>query len=313
MSPDDLIIRSGYVVTMDPELGDLPDGDVLVTGGRIAAVGAGLGAGGARELDARGMIVAPGLVNTHWHMWNTLLRSMSAVRRGRTARPGTSGDDRARAARSPTTTSTRAPCWPAPRPSTPASPRCTTGAHNLRGPAHAEAELRALAAGRAAGPVLLRVLGRAPQRRGRWTSPGCARCTGTGTARGRAGGRLTLGMACRGPGGSNPAMRVPRRGLPAGDRRRPRAGPAGHRARVRAAARRRADRRAGRGGPARAGPAGGARQLRDPGGDRPARRGRVRGEPVAVQRAADRLRAAADGGAARGRASGSACRWTPRR
>ena len=34
-----MIIRSGYVVTMDPALGDLPEGDVLVTGGRIAAVG----------------------------------------------------------------------------------------------------------------------------------------------------------------------------------------------------------------------------------------------------------------------------------
>jgi hypothetical protein len=62
---------------MDPELGDLPDGDVLVSGRRIAAVGPGLDAPGAQEIDARGMIVAPGLVDTHWHMWNTLLRSMS--------------------------------------------------------------------------------------------------------------------------------------------------------------------------------------------------------------------------------------------
>ena len=46
MSADHLIIRSGHVVTMDPELGDIPDGDVLVTGGRIAAVGKGLDAPG---------------------------------------------------------------------------------------------------------------------------------------------------------------------------------------------------------------------------------------------------------------------------
>jgi len=56
---EDLIIRSGHVVTMDPGLGDIPDGDVLVTGGAIAAVGVGLdpaalGAPQARELDARG-------------------------------------------------------------------------------------------------------------------------------------------------------------------------------------------------------------------------------------------------------------------
>jgi 5-methylthioadenosine/S-adenosylhomocysteine deaminase len=78
------------VVTMDPEIGDLPDGDVLVTGGHIAAVGTGLDAPGAQEIDARGMIVAPGLVDTHWHMWNTLLRSMSGGCRGRRGRPGTS-------------------------------------------------------------------------------------------------------------------------------------------------------------------------------------------------------------------------------
>ena len=42
MNPDSLIIRSGYVVTMDPELGDIAGGDVLVSGGRIAAVGHGL-------------------------------------------------------------------------------------------------------------------------------------------------------------------------------------------------------------------------------------------------------------------------------
>ncbi|HEX3388854.1 MAG TPA: hypothetical protein VHT94_07435, partial [Streptosporangiaceae bacterium] len=87
---EDLMIRSGHVVTMDPGLGDIPDGDILVTGGRIAAVGPGLdpaalGAAGARQIDARGMIVAPGLVDTHWHLWNTLLRSMSG---------GMAGEDR---------------------------------------------------------------------------------------------------------------------------------------------------------------------------------------------------------------------------
>src|SRR6516164_11361007 len=74
-----LLLRGGYVITMDPATGDIPGGDVLVSGGVIAAVGTGLAApAGAAELDATGMIVAPGLVDTHWHMWNTLLRSMSA-------------------------------------------------------------------------------------------------------------------------------------------------------------------------------------------------------------------------------------------
>ena len=35
----ELLIKGGHVVTMDPGLGDLPGGDVLVTDGVIIAVG----------------------------------------------------------------------------------------------------------------------------------------------------------------------------------------------------------------------------------------------------------------------------------
>ena len=35
----ELLIKGGYVVTVDPDLGDLPGGDVLVADGLIAAVG----------------------------------------------------------------------------------------------------------------------------------------------------------------------------------------------------------------------------------------------------------------------------------
>ncbi|HEY7484551.1 MAG TPA: amidohydrolase family protein [Streptosporangiaceae bacterium] len=72
----DLVLRNGYVMTMD-EPGDLPDADVHIAGGAIAAVGPDLDVPGATSIDAGGMIVLPGLVDTHWHMWNTLLRSMS--------------------------------------------------------------------------------------------------------------------------------------------------------------------------------------------------------------------------------------------
>jgi 5-methylthioadenosine/S-adenosylhomocysteine deaminase len=74
------LIRNGYVMTMDPTLGDIANGVVHVRNGQIVAVGTSLSAPGATEIDARGMIVMPGLVETHWHMWNTLLRSMSADR-----------------------------------------------------------------------------------------------------------------------------------------------------------------------------------------------------------------------------------------
>ena len=74
------VIRNGYVMTMEPGVADIPEGSVHVRGGRIIAVGADVAAPGAEAIDGRGMIVLPGLVETHWHMWNTLLRSMAGDR-----------------------------------------------------------------------------------------------------------------------------------------------------------------------------------------------------------------------------------------
>jgi cytosine/adenosine deaminase-related metal-dependent hydrolase len=77
---DQWVIRNAYVMTMDAA-GDLADSDVHVKGGTIAAVGRKLEAFGAIAIDGRGMIVLPGLVETHWHMWNSLLRSMAGDKR----------------------------------------------------------------------------------------------------------------------------------------------------------------------------------------------------------------------------------------
>jgi cytosine/adenosine deaminase-related metal-dependent hydrolase len=67
----ELLIQGGYVVTVDTSLGDLPEGDVLVTGDVITAVGTGLHtrAPDAEVIDARGRLVIPGLVDTHRHVW----------------------------------------------------------------------------------------------------------------------------------------------------------------------------------------------------------------------------------------------------
>jgi cytosine/adenosine deaminase-related metal-dependent hydrolase len=78
---DEVVIRNAYVMTMDAKLGDLSDADVHVRDGAIVALGRNLEAPGADAIDGRGMIVLPGLVETHWHMWNTLLRSMSGDKR----------------------------------------------------------------------------------------------------------------------------------------------------------------------------------------------------------------------------------------
>ncbi len=54
-------------MSMDPQVGDLVRGDVLVEGKRILAIGPNLSAGGADVIDARGRIVMPGFIDTHHH------------------------------------------------------------------------------------------------------------------------------------------------------------------------------------------------------------------------------------------------------
>jgi 5-methylthioadenosine/S-adenosylhomocysteine deaminase len=73
-----MLIKGGCVVTMDPQLGELPQGDVLIENGRIAAVAPRLdGPDGAETIDASGMIVMPGLINGHLHTWQSALRGIA--------------------------------------------------------------------------------------------------------------------------------------------------------------------------------------------------------------------------------------------
>src|SRR5271156_4878921 len=69
--PRELILKGGFVVTMDESLGDLTDTDILIRDGVIAAVGRGLSASiqDADVIDATGRLVIPGLVDTHRHVW----------------------------------------------------------------------------------------------------------------------------------------------------------------------------------------------------------------------------------------------------
>jgi N-acyl-D-amino-acid deacylase len=60
----DLVIRNGIVV--DGLGGEPSVGDVAVSGGVIAAVGA-VDGEGTREIDATGLLVTPGFVDLHTH------------------------------------------------------------------------------------------------------------------------------------------------------------------------------------------------------------------------------------------------------
>lgn len=72
------LIRGGTVVSVDPRIGTLRDGQVLIDDGEIVAVGSELGANDAEVIDATGMIVMPGLIDSHFHMWSSIGRNFIA-------------------------------------------------------------------------------------------------------------------------------------------------------------------------------------------------------------------------------------------
>ena len=70
------LIRGGTVLSLDPKVGDFANADVLIEGDRIVAVGPNLENGGVEVIDASTMIVMPGFVDTHRHIWEGLLRNI---------------------------------------------------------------------------------------------------------------------------------------------------------------------------------------------------------------------------------------------
>lgn len=63
------LIRNADVITLDPILGELTQTDVLLDGGRIAAIGKNLAVDAAEVIDATGMILMPGMIDGHRHVW----------------------------------------------------------------------------------------------------------------------------------------------------------------------------------------------------------------------------------------------------
>ena len=73
-----LLIKGGTVLSMDPSVGDLAPGDVLVEDGTIVAVAPSIDAEDCEVLDATGRIVLPGFVDTHRHTWQAPLRNIAS-------------------------------------------------------------------------------------------------------------------------------------------------------------------------------------------------------------------------------------------
>jgi 5-methylthioadenosine/S-adenosylhomocysteine deaminase len=198
-----IVIRNAYVMSMEPGTGDVRDGDVHVKDGVIAAVGKKLNAPGATAFNGAGTIVLPGLVETHWHMWNTLLRSMSGEKPefgyfrttaalGQKFEPGDMYQGtRLAAAESINSGITFVHDW----------------CHNIRSPEYADQDLRAL---RESG-LRARFSYGPPQ--GMSNTQGIPLADLERLAHEWSGhsndGLITLGLAWRGMGGNNPATAIP--------------------------------------------------------------------------------------------------------
>ncbi|MEQ1772567.1 MAG: amidohydrolase family protein [Burkholderiales bacterium] len=75
----EFVIRGASILTMDAAVGDFARGDVHVRNGIIVAVAKEIAAPAATMIDAGSMICMPGFVETHWHLWTSLLRPMMST------------------------------------------------------------------------------------------------------------------------------------------------------------------------------------------------------------------------------------------
>ena len=75
--PKRVLLRGGHVLSMDPQIGDIYGGDVLLEDDRVAAVAQSVDAGDAELIDASNCVVMPGFVDSHRHTWETVIRGIA--------------------------------------------------------------------------------------------------------------------------------------------------------------------------------------------------------------------------------------------
>ena len=73
-----VLIKNALVVTLDPAGTLLPNGQILIEGSKISAVGAQVKApAGAQVVDAEGRVAMPGLINAHHHLYSSFARGFA--------------------------------------------------------------------------------------------------------------------------------------------------------------------------------------------------------------------------------------------
>ena len=77
MSVERILLKGGCVLTLDPDIGNYRTADVLIEGSKIASIGPKLRVSDAEVIDASDMIVMPGFVDTHRHIWEGILKNIA--------------------------------------------------------------------------------------------------------------------------------------------------------------------------------------------------------------------------------------------
>jgi 5-methylthioadenosine/S-adenosylhomocysteine deaminase len=76
MASQRMVLQNGTVLTLDRQLGNFLQADVLIEGSKIVSVGPNQSVVDAEVIDATDMIVMPGFVDTHRHIWQGILRNI---------------------------------------------------------------------------------------------------------------------------------------------------------------------------------------------------------------------------------------------
>ncbi len=69
------LIKNATIISVDPKIGDLHRGDILIEGTKIASIAPSIDADDAEVIEATNRIAVPGFVDTHRHTWESLLRA----------------------------------------------------------------------------------------------------------------------------------------------------------------------------------------------------------------------------------------------
>ena len=74
MKTNKILLKGGCVVTMDSQLQIFKRADVLITGERITAIQPDIDADDCEVIDASNQIVMPGFIDSHRHVWESVVR-----------------------------------------------------------------------------------------------------------------------------------------------------------------------------------------------------------------------------------------------